>query len=1283
MARTVNRKPFSVPTTHTKSNFFTQAEFKGICDNKNDITVDQHTFADAKNIYVDDANVLKSRHPFKFSDEDTNIVEEWRFGSYGLRLYRTIEDTNFVFTIKCITHELSGDDWSWEIPVSTLGWDYMPKVTCTQIEDKIYIWFAGIDFIALNTTGLYFEDAVKYLYIPVKKSVINGIEYNLETKNFLTDFYRRRYQYSAVSSINFQTLIGKQFKVGLNGAMTEYLYDIEVVENQEKLLVYPYSPIGNNYSVDVVQTPRATVILRYNVILETIEVSFDGKSYRPLPVLENIVGTPVLTKDGLCVIAFTTSGVAKCKLVAQETLDFTVFSWTREPYMARALDEVTSDPIYVDEIDITFVPIGYFDTADNFTYIFKAKIDNKFYLYAEWLSGDDVIWAYSDITLLSEQLNDARVHFRYVAPTISYPDLGPVITILANSHIETGPYGDEIDPERFIMYFLTKDTVGPNAGKVDIIKNNILESIIIRTDDNYVYLSRGFGDADIKMQAPIIDTSEITYRCIASYNITGSMEWNAFIQYQVNDICMSNNQLYKCLSGSLGNEVTDTNYWTPIEGTADEIVQFDCIETITYKYVDDSYTQDATSYINSHSTSFKIADVANTILTDKYLLVDGAFIYLPENGMLEKVVDDTERNIASSDKLYLSLYDGYDYENVDIHKLTSDGIYLASGPIRSGDMISYTPNAKSEQDWLGPSGNRFIIEKIVPYNWDWIAEEGPIKKGDLIRLRAYDQDIVLPAGHVCGAQTIPKLEWPAAPAGWVQGDLWPTDWAWHPPITSTPQGEVDYWLPSEVNGGSGFGDLLPSGPVEIFGYVDIMKKIVALSVDSNGVWYSIDGTLWTSQLIDNNFLELDEVVRDGLELTNEVPDYCSVLNEYYFSFTADGYNFLEVTSDRRDESRLFSNKGLDLLLYLPERNEQRFANKITNLHPLGENVMGVFTDSEIWYIQTVALNDGSVAYTKPIKSKIPVGCRDGDSVITALDGQAIIFPTERGLTVMAPQDFIATTENTLTYLSDMIQEKYYKFYNTPIESSLLMGSSITAYDPIIKIVVYRYWVLVYRPMDREILAFDTRNKSWWSWKTPYPIRSLIGGARLYALLEIAYSPIESWGGVTEPAVSLLGRSFIWTDKDALPTTDYDIGYYDDVIDNTLNGDIVVDSHGNSIVEYASPIIEWYFKSQRLHFGAINNYKAIEGINTNLTGEETEITTKLSTKAYRDFYHPEVSVNSEIVINDIRTFVKRLNIMHVTNFEYKFENESTLEKHLQTQLKLNSLCIKYSVKEGVR
>ena len=41
-----------------KVKFFTHAEFKGICDSKNDVLVDQLTFSDAKNIYIDEANVL-------------------------------------------------------------------------------------------------------------------------------------------------------------------------------------------------------------------------------------------------------------------------------------------------------------------------------------------------------------------------------------------------------------------------------------------------------------------------------------------------------------------------------------------------------------------------------------------------------------------------------------------------------------------------------------------------------------------------------------------------------------------------------------------------------------------------------------------------------------------------------------------------------------------------------------------------------------------------------------------------------------------------------------------------------------------------------------------------------------------------------------------------------------------------------------------------------------------------------------------------------------------------
>ena len=62
---------------------------------------------------------------------------------------------------------------------------------------------------------------------------------------------------------------------------------------------------------------------------------------------------------------------------------------------------------------------------------------------------------------------------------------------------------------------------------------------------------------------------------------------------------------------------------------------------------------------------------------------------------------------------------------------------------------------------------------------------------------------------------------------------------------------------------------------------------------------------------------------------------------------------------------------MTLLIYYyicQKTNEQKFANKITNIHPLGEDIMGIFTNNEIWYIQRTVYND-TVMYMKAIKSK--------------------------------------------------------------------------------------------------------------------------------------------------------------------------------------------------------------------------------------------------------------------------------------------------------------------------
>ena len=200
-------------------------------------------------------------------------------------------------------------------------------------------------------------------------------------------------------------------------------------------------------------------------------------------------------------------------------------------------------------------------------------------------------------------------------------------------------------------------------------------------------------------------------------------------------------------------------------------------------------------------------------------------------------------------------------------------------------------------------------------------------------------------------------------------------------------------------------------------------------------------------------------------------------------------------------------------------------------------------------------------------------------------------------------------------------------------------------------------------MDREILALDTRNNAFWIWTTPYPINSLFVDTRLHALFQIDFLKMPS----------KLGVPFLWADREV-----ENILYEDDVIEDALTGRRIYTDHW--IYEKASPQISWNIQSQRLHFNLIDNYKAIKGFNINAQGDGV-FRAKILTKIYRNSYHPEQSDIIEIEVNDLRTLVKRLNLMHVLYFQYSIGNELT-DKNPQ-RLKLNSLGIKYEVKERIR
>ena len=1612
MARTIRRQPFSVSTNSNdfpKSYFFNQTQFKGLCDNKNDVSIDPLTFSDVQNMYVDESGVLTSRPPLKFYDGEAWIVDQWLFGAYGLRLHRILchvykdEEGNniaeaidsteykdaggktqtydadslyFIFLLRSITHNtVTGTlstgavygEMQWAIPVETLGWDFIPKVTCAQIEDKIFVWFAGLDFVCFNTAGVlmsngarypYFEDAVKYLYYPIHKLVINGIESDLETKNFLTETYKRRYQYSALSTVNFEKLAGRQMSVNMNGDLTQdkskHLYDIIVQENQDKMMVYPYSPTGSNYHIDIAQTARATVVLRYSIATHIIEVSFDGRYFRPIPTLDDIVGMPMLTRDGLWAVAFTRKGLAKCKLAAQESIDFIeaedVFSWVIEPYMRNVL--INGFPGYLDTLNPNFTPTGYFETIDQFAYVFEGPsiysdvTGNIPYLYAEWLSGsNDLVWGYHALIEINNEgtaicpifiADDIKVHFRYVAPTIDHQDLGAVVSIISSQRMGFTADGTTIENKfnmNVISFFFkqNEDNINKSLQNNDLLMvTELLGNKRTSTGSPPAYVQRltATGTQAVDDDNNVYTNDVILYTP-APYNISDTALYSETRSYKRGDFCKNSlGILFECLQDCTGNapqqEYGDgwgpNDYWSPllhptdvgevmtdyerlylvrikdgvrhelyfdidwrfmwltyattryrlelIDGSLSTITpnkrvnlrsfeldvrysaadltamfgtpnlyyinsdtpytenganlnvwellyangltipttptaksytgnaiilglgnpaytddyfwldvaipiktkdvngreilcepvsftakciqndvqmlaptisaekinyelvaaygqyckdadnnlrRFDCRVKFNYEYVGKTSESDDPIITDGYSNWFRFMPNTENVLTDAYLLVDNEFIVLPQNGELYPLVEDDERNITNNDTLVLALAGTDDAVRTytgNIHKMTADGIDITSGIIQSGDVISYTREAVTETDYLTPGytvgddgeiegvSNRFYIEQLrLDASGNLIGiTGGEFKSGELIRLRAYDKEITLPIGHPGNPYTdrtfvIEPRVYPEAPTDWKVGDDWPSTFPTYPPIFANADGTIRHWAP---------GDPLPTGPILLYGTTNIVKRIQPISIDSTGVWYNIDGTLWTSQVSTDAALELDEYVNseirnvvdeDGnvvssvriVDMNTNVPDAHAVMNEHYFAYVDKGKNLLEVTMTRRDENKLFSEEGTDLLLYMPKRNEQHFANKMTALHPLSDTEMGIFTEKDVWYVSTTTLSDGTIAYTRPIKSKIPVGLRDGSDVITALDGQALIFPTPRGLVGLAPQDFVATTEKTLSYLTDAIQEKYHSFYNDGVMSSMLIPEEFEyTYKPYIRINTYKYWIVMYKYLDREILALDTRSGTWWRWTTPYPIRSIMVGSRLHILMQIDFSPISEEYTIVGPMkeAPLMGVSFVWADKEI-----DEVGYWDSTVVGALNGLatlIYENEHvgDRRILHQASPMIDWYFTSQRLHFDQINNYKAIKGINLSVKGDE-KLTAKMSTKAFRSLYHPEQSEVVEIKMNDLRTFVKRFNLMHVVDFQYKIENDSDTDTSHQHQFKLNSLSVKYEVKERVR
>ena len=182
-----------------------------------------------------------------------------------------------------------------------------------------------------------------------------------------------------------------------------------------------------------------------------------------------------------------------------------------------------------------------------------------------------------------------------------------------------------------------------------------------------------------------------------------------------------------------------------------------------------------------------------------------------------------------------------------------------------------------------------------------------------------------------------------------------------------------------------------------------------------------------------------------------VPDIVTQLDGYFFAFGDNVYI-----------SKIGAKADVDnFQWYIPKNQTQNFPEPILNMHAISSTDVAIFFENSIYYITK---SEGNYYINK---SKIPLGLKKGSDIVTSYDGKYTIFSTARGLVAMAYQDFVASTEQALTYLSDNIFSAYDKWNVSPI-----------------KLCQYKFWLICYRTDNKTAYIYDMRNASWWPVTVP-------------------------------------------------------------------------------------------------------------------------------------------------------------------------------------------------------
>lgn len=1161
MIRTFNRQPLSVNTPDKddiKDYFFNQYNWKGLNDDKNFLNIDQETFSDCNNVYVDKEGLLRSRPSLKYVNlyNDNYIRQLWKFGT--VEVYE-LGDTTLVFK-----DTITG---------TTVSKKYTGDKRLVMSDEKIFIFRSdGIDYYDVVEKKIVV--ATDYIYIPIKKTYVNNIlsTENTETDNVLTTKNKTRYIYEGIN-YDFNTFINKivDLKIGSNkynnynfknNSQLTFVDNLNTITSEEYYDGKPLIQVAENGVIIkcIFKDIETTTVTTENTCL--IQYSVDGVIFNSLPVVTNVKTLPHITKDGYYVIVCTQYEVLIHSLLKTDEGNYKYPSWT------NLLQQ-------------------------------QSNYNNWYNGLPQWVK-DNGLFEYHSLKQEMSFLSDDTFSFICeVSPESSY-----FVVSCIEGQLQSNKY------------------ISDACGIANEIKDSILTSGST-TEGVYKVYSSDFEktgtisktcyinnvDYSLRSNKAIVTLNTATYKDkLPNTPIVGYATSQLIINGRIS--IGSTNIDFNASSNSSASIVPTNDYY--IGTTGIKYIYYKVSASVSNKYKIEFYVRaewtDAEIefyisginfwYYTDHKDFYYGSDPSNNILTDN-TIVHYLERYLNNKSFKvlmvpEATVGGTNYNIS----ILLTSMTKY-YNDIDKYIQCLTSFYITS------TTVTKTVDYYGQINYLARDnrndGLNYINGNVY---WSTVYNESLY-----VRTYYYKDNVLIQRNNIIQYN--------------VSADL----------IICFGY-DSNYLLTNNylfVN-----SSYLENGPDKYSPVPLLHQNVTPLNFwysgnTVNSMYYIYNNELYSNTAAKNIIIE---VLNDGT-ITSFVPDYEAELSNYYF---AKGKS-LYISQPKYNDDKEF-------IWYFPELYKQDFDYEITNLHTISTTEVAIFLQDSIYYVTY----DTDAQGYKYFKTKAQVGCLKGSDVITTFDSKYTIFTSSRGIVAMSYQEFIASTEQALTYITDSIYSIFEKYRGDRTD---------------IKLYKYSYWIIVYAYDDFKGFVFDVRNNSWW----PFEVSNKVVDA-------------EHPRGIRQ--IITLDKPFVVFDVSAYNFNTGDTNYYDEYY-STAGGPTDV-----------KQTINWFIKSQKLYLNALNYYKHIVNM-TFISSHDlkvlndndynlNELDFKLQVNNYRKKVDgnigSEQSYNSvNYSVETVRTFVQRLNYSKVNEFEYmlSYDNQTAIN----IPLSLSGITIKYKIGGQVR